>query len=150
MMSDKKYPYIAKLKEYPDRIVLFVGKGVGAPLTSWWGDLKYMKWDESDFVDNTYNFLQGKCVKVESVEHCKFIQELAFNAGIMWCGHETSYRHLDADWLYFNGKYLTFTIVGEELLDESEYDDHYNVITIPLPPKDAPKLEFKVGDGVCV
>lgn len=128
-----KYPYIANnnLMFYAKNTATFVGdednlNTHGFKITA----------NESKFTNITREYLEGKCVKIESPEHSVFVQKLAFNNDVLF--------HIDANYdvIYFYGL--------NDALDLNDIS-MWTVITIPLPPKaESETKEWpQIGDKVC-
>lgn len=96
---------------------------------------------EHKHVNITREYLEGKCVKIESPEHSEFVQKLAFNAGFKWYESGTGVNHTDAE-------YISFWADGDITYGDTQ-DHIFEQITIPLPPKAEPKPKEwpQVGDN---
>lgn len=135
-MKDKTYPAICRAvdgKEY-----LYANKNN-------YYSYQCSAWDKSDSSDNhendtniTREYLEGKCVKIESPEHSELVQKLAFNAGFEWTESGKVIAHTNAKYLFFytNGD-LTFGVSNKRRVIE---------VTIPLPPKAEHKEWPAIGD----
>lgn len=124
-----KYPYIGK-GEDSGNVVLFSHENYGRCIhgvtcsTGMSG-----QWSEFSFTNITREYLEGKCVKIESPEHEKLLIALAENAGFKRLINK-NYRdyirfYHDGDWTYSSESNVA--LCGKE------------IIKIPLPPK----KEFK-------
>lgn len=130
----KKYPYIGK---YFTSKVLFTSERSGICLAS----SKVIclasskvdvgssssEWLEAYFHDITHEYLSNTKIKIESPEHSRFVQQLAFNCGFDWCGvSERAYT--EKPFLYFSDSKITFGIIASSFIESDKKE-----IKIPLP-----------------
>lgn len=100
------------------------------------------------FLDITKEYLQQTKIKVESEDHSKFIQELAFSAGYLWRGVSSKINdrvNRRIKYLYFKGKYLTYGDSSESDTDLYN-DDGSKEIFLPLPPNYGKEVESEIKD----
>lgn len=93
-------------------------------------------WGQHNFKDITKEYLSDTKIKVESEEHSKFIQELAFSVGILWGGRSSKVDDHGKDssaigHLYMEDVYLTYTNPTEVTFYR---DCGLKEIFLPLPP----------------
>lgn len=143
-----KYPYIGKLKENNEGLVLFVSAGFGAQLNSkgcGWCEEEIGiystsdDWDEREFTNITREYLANTYGEVKSKEHADFIVKLAEGAGF-----EVGLYCQDDKWFCFSENFLFFYTKESRASGAKE-----KLITIPLPPKEPEPKEWpQVGDEV--
>ncbi|QDP46629.1 MAG: hypothetical protein Tp1137MES00d2C23059491_48 [Prokaryotic dsDNA virus sp.] len=125
-----KYPYIGKGTE-SGSIILMTGKGEGIVIDSKTAATHPGKFestvDEDYFKNITREYLDGKCVKIESHEHSKLVQKVAFGAGFQWPESFGTIKHTGYKFLFFRVKGL--------INCGHENNSKVQQITIPLPPK---------------
>lgn len=125
-----KYPYIGKGTE-SGSIILMTGKGEGIVIDSKTAATHPGKFestvDEDYFKNITREYLDGKCVKIESHEHSKLVQKVAFGAGFQWPESFGTIKHTGYKFLFFRVKGL--------MNCGHENNSKVQQITIPLPPK---------------
>jgi len=82
--------------------------------------------------DITKEYLENKCVKIESPEHSEFVQKLAFKAGYSWnAGKNVAFT--DKEYLFFSGTQITWFWNNENSTEE---------IQLPMPPKEGLAKKF--------
>lgn len=127
----REYPYIGKLND-DNGIVLFTENSYGCQLNASAGGwcvediCRYddTEWYEKSFTNITKEYLENKCVKIESPEHSEFVQKLAFKAGYSWnFGKGVSLT--DKEYLFFKGSQILWDRHNEDLIEE---------IQLPIPP----------------
>ena len=75
--------------------------------------------------DITKEYLENKCVKIESPEHSEFVQKLAFKAGYSWnAGKNVAFT--DKEYLFFSGTRITWFWNNENSTEE---------IQLPMSPE---------------
>lgn len=98
---------------------------------------------ESQFKNVTREYLEGKCVKIESPEHSEFVQRLAFGSGFKWPQSFGKVKHTGHLYLFFKSHgHINCANNNHESIEE---------ITIPMPPKEnsaSKNDEWRVGDTV--
>ena len=144
-----EHPYIGK-HGYCGSIVLFTDWLTGYLLynngTSDKEVLEYHDgWAEEDFTNITKEYLENKCVKIESPEHSEFVQKLAFKAGYSWYGGNTNLQYTDKEYLHFWKE-------GDICYEDSTHK-MWELTQLPMPPeaiKENPETEEwpQVGDEV--
>lgn len=101
-------------------------------------------WGQHNFKDITKEYLNNTKIRVESEEHSKFIQELAFSVGIGWKGN--SFKLNDNGGykichLYLKNRYLTYTGQSDEdFFKEEEMKE----VFLPLPPNYDKEVESEI------
>lgn len=127
-----RYPYIGQVYSafilfYEEDKGLVLGDVLGLDESIGVGDLINI----NDGTNITREYLEGKCVKIESPEHSEFVQRLAFNAGFKWVdGDDRVTRMSEGSCLSFRfDKGMTFGFID------------FEQITIPPPPK-----AFEIGE----
>lgn len=140
-MKEITKPYIARTKYVLDFLVYEDGSAL---LLSDNNDCTtkhlIVKFDAAN-QNITREYLEGKCVKIESPEHSEFVQKLAFNAGFEWLSCGSKLKNTNYPFLFFS---LDLSITcGYD-------DDNRDQVTIPPPPKaeSEPKEWPQVGDEV--
>lgn len=151
--TNTTYPYIGKciVNNFGDfSIALLIGSGKGALLKRTSEEFELHDFDDDydndSFTNITREYLEGKCVKIESPEHSEFVQKLAFNAGFEWKYNKNKISNTTA-------RMLTFHADGDITFDNNGCNHYeYVQITIPLPPKaeSEPKEWPQVGDKISI
>lgn len=92
-------------------------------------------WGQHNFKDITKEYLSDTKIKVESEEHSKFIQELAFSIGMYWytC-HEGNLENMEAQYLYFDDRGISWSSDDDSGNDTFFKDCTEKQIFLPLPP----------------
>lgn len=146
----KSYPYIGRLKDKENGVVLFCDKDEGAQLNSsgkGWHDEDVYKytddWDERKFKNITAEYLANTYGEVKSKEHAEFIVKLAEvnNVTVSGCANTEN-----AKWFSFRIDKGIVKLTLLSLYKSLILDDGRKQITIPLPPKEF-LMEFEEREG---
>lgn len=145
---ENKYPYIGKCVTN-GMISLFHDKSKGqriAPCND--GAQRFI--DESLYSDITADYLRNTKIRIESLEHSKFVQKLVFSAGGKWGMWSIGSRNV---MINPEAKYL---FIDDCLALDSFTDNHdtykgeiIREIKLPIPPQEKQADEWpQVGDIV--
>lgn len=130
MSKQQEYPYIGK-HVYTATVVFFHNLREGVVLEGGRGTYSVGEycscWIQDGFQDVTEQYLQNKDVPIESPEHSKYIQRMAFRYGYRWRYSKDKISNTDKNC-------LNFWVDKNISYDEGILSADFTQLHLPLPP----------------